>query len=154
LVDINDIHTHNADRRTLGAAYSTGLAGAYTPVVFAGGYLGQEAVLADTASAKQFGQRFFGLRTGGSLYFSQSLSLNGVLSAESRHYAETPFNLLVPDSGKSRQDRQFDASLGLNYMLSKGLTLRPNASYTNVTSNTQLNKYSRRVISLDLRYEM
>jgi tetratricopeptide (TPR) repeat protein len=141
----------DVDRRTIGAAYSTALAASYTPVVFVGGYFGQEAVLDDTQ--KQFGQRFIGLRAGGTLYFSNKLSLNSVLSGESRRYGQTPLGSLL-DPGISRQDTQFDASLGLSYTLSPALSLRPSYGYTHVSSNTQLNKYTRSVFSLDLRYEM
>lgn len=137
----------NATRDTLGGAYSTALALRYTPVVYGGAYFGSEIV--DNNEYTYNSQHFAGLRGGGTAFVTDRLALNSSLSIERR-----AFDTVNPLFLITRDDLQYDFSLGAIYTLQKGLSLRPSYAYTRSNSNTVVDKFSRNVISLDLRYEM
>lgn len=138
--------TRDARRDTLGAAWSQAINWKYQPVLYSGLYGGQEDP--KNSAFKQFGQQFLGLRLGGSLYFNSRTQLNAALSAESRQYdAVDPFFL------KTREDTQFDLSLGLGYRIGKYLSLRPAYTFTSNNSNIVINEFTRHTLSVDIRYE-
>lgn len=138
----------DSTRNTLGGAYSTGLPLRYSPVVFGGAYFGNEATAGEGEYAYN-SQHFVGLRGGGTAFLNDRLALNSTLAAERRVY-----DAITPGFGDTRGDIQYDFSLGLTYMLQKGLSLRPLYTYTRSNSNIVVDNFSRNVISLDLRYEM
>ena len=138
----------NATRNTAGSALSTGLSMPYSPVVFVGPYFGSE--IARDGSYTYNSQHFAGLRSGGTLFLNEQLSVNSTVALERRVFDD--FNFIF--GNEARHDVQFDFSLGASYLLQKGLSLRPNYSYTRSNSNIVVNKFGRNVISLDLRYEM
>ena len=137
----------NATRNTLGGAYSTALIMRYTPVVYGGAYFGSEIVGDSDYSYNS--QHFSGLRGGGTLFLSGRLALNSSLAVERR-----AFDTVYEPFLTTRDDLQYDFTLGAVYTLQKGLSLRPLYAYTRSNSNIVVDKFSRNVISLDLRYEM
>lgn len=136
----------DARRDTLGAAWSQAINWWRQPVVYAGLYGGQEDP--KESGAKRFGQKFVGLRLGGSVYFGTRTQLTAALSAEDRQFdAEDPI------FQATREDTQLDLSLGLGYRISEHLSLRPNYSFTSNDSNIVLNDFTRHTLSVDIRYE-
>lgn len=134
----------NADRNTVGLGYSRALGGG--AVIYAGLYAGQERN--DDSTAPWLDQDFTGLRAGGSLGLAPRLRLTGALSVEQREFdGENPLFL------ETREDTQTDLSLGLQWALSPGLSLRPAYTFSQSDSNLVINDFDRHQISIDIRYE-
>ena len=89
-----------------------------------------------------------GLRIGGQLSFFNQWHLISALSFERRDNDENhPFFL------KQRQDKQYDALLGLNYILVRNLSIKSLIGYTKNDANLDLYNYNRTVVSFNLRKE-
>lgn len=134
----------NAGRTVVGAAYAKALGGAYSPVVYVGGYTGSEKATVDTFDYN--GHDVYGLRMGGEMRYSDKVSLFGSLSAEKRDYRGIDPLFLA-----RRNDTQYDVALGVNYMPAKKWTVRPQFSYTRNDSNEITNDYDRTVVSVNVR---
>lgn len=141
--------SRDSDRLLGGVAWTQGFDGTYSPVVYASAYTGNDKTSSNAPVSTQFANDFFGLRTGGTLSFSNTLRMNGSISYESRSY-DTPqlINSIV------RDDKQTDLSLGLAWRIKPALTLQPVFTFTQNTSNTVIYDFDRHVISLDLRYDL
>lgn len=150
-LDYVDQSPRNADRYTLGVALSQAVAARYNPVVYASAYGGTEDTRNDDPklNAKAAAQDFYGLRTGGALFLTQALQLNGSLSIEQRD-----FKANFGGFKQAREETQYDLSLGLVYAVSRELSVRPAYSYTRNDSNIQITDYDRHVLNLDIRYEL
>lgn len=142
----------DADRYTLGGAWSQALDSSFRPVVYAGLYVGTEDPRTSESHFEYLGQDFYGVRGGGVLFLSPVLQLNGSLSIEHRKF-DARYPLAIP-SYITRQDTQYDASLGLTYKVSPNLSLIPAYTYTQTESNIIINEYNRNVVSIDFRYEL
>lgn len=53
----------------------------------------------------------------------------------------------------TRREKLYDATLGFNYALTKGLVLRPQLTYLKNDSNVELYSYDKTDLSLNLRYD-
>ncbi|MFZ5561504.1 MAG: tetratricopeptide repeat protein [Pseudomonadota bacterium] len=145
-LDNHVLFNPDADRYTLGGAYSRALGVPHAPVVYAGLYLGAEE---SEASGPGLSQEFLGLRLGGSLGVSAALRLTASLSVERRAFDGVDVLFQV-----EREDTVTDLGLGAVYRLSPQLSLRPAYTFSNSESNVVLSDFDRHVVSFDVRYEM
>jgi hypothetical protein len=134
----------DANRYVLGAAYASVLGGDYTPAIYAGLYAGEERV--QQSGVPYFGQKLYGVRTGGELNISVQTKMFGSVIVESRHYGgDDPFFLVT------RNDTQADLNMGVKYVMNKLWTITPQLGYTKNKSNIIINDYKRTVFSVGLR---
>jgi outer membrane protein len=141
----------DADRYTLGLAWTQALEMNHQPVVYAGLYAGQETPL-DEKDVEHLGYDFYGLRGGGAVFLSRTLQLNASLSVEKRKN-NAVYPVALP-ALVTRSDTQYDASLGLTYIVAPQISIRPAYSYSDSNSNLIINDYQRNVVSIDFRYEL
>jgi outer membrane protein len=135
----------DANRKIIGAAYSQAFSGQYSPVLFGSVYGGREDEIAE--GVPQLGHVPVGVRLGGQIRLSAGLSAFGNTSYERRRYGG-PDPLFLVD----RTDRQFDISGGLAYVLRPGTTLIGQVAHTDNRSNVELNRFSRTVSTVSLRF--
>lgn len=150
--DFTEQDFRNADRYTLGGAWSKALDARFKPVAYAGLYGGTEKPRTDEAQFAHLGQEFYGVRGGGILFLTPALQLNGSLSIEHRKY-DANFPAPIPTL-ITRAETQYDASLGLTYKVAPNISVRPTYTYTQTNSNIIINEYNRNVVSIDFRYEL
>ena len=111
---------------------------------FAGIGGGREQTVRDTA--RHLGYWFAAAQAGAELPIGDRLAVLAGASVEHRDYrASDPLFL------RDRRDTQMDASLGLRYVLTKGISVRPRATYTRNFSDIALYDFSRVTASLALR---
>ena len=135
----------DADRRVIGAAYGRVFTGAYSPVLFISGYVGQEEERA--SGVPHLGHELWGLRAGGQFRLGLGWSLFGSASFEQRTYGGIePFFL------ETREDRQTDLSAGLSYLLRPNTTLIGQLSYTDNNSNLVINAFDRTQALVSVRF--
>jgi tetratricopeptide (TPR) repeat protein len=134
----------NADRTILGINAAHVFAGDLSPVVFASVYGGREDARDSTADF--LSQDIVGLRAGGQLNLNNQWQLQGSLAYELRDNDEDD-----PAFLKKRKDRQYDASLGLNFIPARDWSIKPQVTYSKVDSNIELNSFDRHIISVDVR---
>ncbi|HLX80738.1 MAG TPA: tetratricopeptide repeat protein [Burkholderiales bacterium] len=108
-------------------------------------YTGTERTL--ESDVPQLGHRLWGLRLGDVHYFSTRLASFEGLSYENRKYGGAD-----PVFLSTRQDMQWDLTLGLIYKLDKDLSLVPVFTYTANRSNQEVFKYDRESVTMSLRY--
>lgn len=137
----------NADRTIFGLNAAHVFAGDFNPVVFASIYGGRED--ARDSAADFLSQDIAGLRTGGQLNLNSQWQVQGSLAYELRDNDEQD-----PIFFKKRKDRQYDASLGVNFMPARDWSIRPQISYTKTDSNIELNSFDRHIISVDIRKDL
>ena len=132
-------------RRTVGGiAFGYGWDTPSKPVVFGSLYGGNEKD--KNADFQNLGNKPVGARFGGQVSMGERTVLFGLVNYERRVYgADDPFFLVT------RRDKQSDVRVGINYTLSPGWLLVPQASYTNNQSNIDLNHYERTVVSFAVR---
>lgn len=145
----SDLHypgqdVRDANRYVVGAAYARALNGAYSPVVYVGGYIGQEAEKA--ANVAYYGHQLMGARAGGEMKINPQTRLFGSASLESRNYGGTDPLFLV-----GRDDTQLDLRVGGSYIPAPGWTVTPQLSYTKSDSNIAIDDYDRTAVSISLR---
>jgi tetratricopeptide (TPR) repeat protein len=143
-LNYNDNEIRNADRTIVGLNAAHVFAGDLSPVVFASLYGGRE--VARDSQFDFFSQDILGMRAGGQLSLNNKWQLFGSLAHEQRDNDEDD-----PAFLKQRKDRQYDASLGLNFMPARDWSIRPQISYTKTDSNIELNSFDRHIISIDVR---
>jgi hypothetical protein len=76
------------------------------------------------------------------------LNVVGGISGELRRYDDADPLFL-----KKRKDEQIDASIGLKYLLTGSVYLRPRVTYTRNFSNISLYDFKRWTASLGVRFE-
>lgn len=113
---------------------------------FAGAGAGREKTV--RATSRHLGYWFLAAQAGTETPLSQRTALLAGASIEHRDY-----DLTDPLFQADRRDTQFDASIGLRYILSHGISARPRLTYTRNTSNLKLYDYARFTASLALRAE-
>jgi hypothetical protein len=87
-----------------------------------------------------------GARAGAQTTLANHVILFGTLAAEQRKYdGDDPLFLV------RRDDKQFDATLGINYTFAPKWSLRPQASYTENRSSIEIFSYKRTVAQVGLR---
>jgi outer membrane protein len=135
----------NARRTIGGIAFGYGLDEPRKPVVFGSLYGGREKEKAE--GVPQLGHKPLGVRLGGQVGLTNRSVLFTVISYETRKYGgEEPFFNVV------RRDKQGDFRIGVNYTLAPGWLLIPQLTYTKNDSNLELNKYTRTVATLSVRW--
>lgn len=134
----------DAQRYILGAAYARALGGEYMPVVYVGGYAGQEKER--RSNVPYLGHNPYGLRTGGEMKINPMSTLFGSLNVESRNYGGQDPLFLV-----TRKDTQSDLIVGIRYIPAKRWTITPSFSYTRNSSNIIISDYIRTVYSVTVR---
>ncbi len=100
------------------------------------------------AGANHLGYGFVSGQLGAEYPLSARAAIIAGASVEHRLYDGTDPLFLI-----GRRDTQIDGSLGVKFVLVKGLTIRPRATYTRNISNIALNDYSRVTASVGLRFE-
>ena len=139
-----DNSTRNADRTIIGVNAGHVFLGDWNPVVFGSIYAGKE-----NARDSLFGfldQAITGVRAGGQLSFNSQWQLFGSLAAELRDNDE-----IDPIFLKKRKDKQYDVSLGLNFIPAPTWLVKPQFSYTQNQSNIELNDFDRTIVSVSVR---
>lgn len=134
----------NADRYVLGGAYARALGGEYTPVVYVGGYVGEESE--QKANVPYLGHQLYGVRVGGEMKYNPQTTLFASASLEERSYGGQDPLFLV-----GRKDTQTDLRVGVSYIPAQHWTITPQLSYTRNDSNIIINEYDRTVFSITLR---
>ncbi len=110
---------------------------------FVGVYQGKET---DSNGNPSGAKGFHGVRAGGQWGFSPKWAIYSTLGVSLASYEGIEFS-----QQKSRDDRHFDWSLGVNYLLWDSWSLRPQISMTRHDSNIGLYDFNRREISVTLR---
>lgn len=134
----------DADRYVAGAAFARALGGLYTPVVYVGGYAGEEKE--QRANVAHLGHRLAGVRAGGEMKLNSKTVLFGSASLESRNYGGQDPMFLV-----DRRDTQADLRLGVSYIAAPNWKVTPQFSYTRNDSNVIINDYDRAALNISLR---
>lgn len=132
----------NADRWLGGAAYAHALRSG--EILFASAYLVSEQERA--SNVPHLGHTGFGLRVGGQMNYSADMVLFASGSVEQRRYGG-----IDPAFLTTREDTQWDVSVGANYAPARDWKVTPKLSLTQNQSNTELNEYRREVISVTVR---
>lgn len=136
-----------AMRYTGGASWSQALAGDRA-VVYASAYGGREDTIHRVAP-NAYEYTFGGLRTGGMYLLTPRLKLEGGLGAEQRRYDGRDALFLT-----RRSEVIYDGYIGLDYSISRKLSVRPQYRYAHSDSNIPLRDYQRHILSVNLRYEL
>ena len=134
----------DAQRYVVGAAYARALGGEYTPIVFVGGYAGDERER--RANVPYLGHKPYGLRAGGEMKINPQATLFGSVSVEQRNYGGQDPLFLV-----GRKDTQTDLRVGVGYVPAQQWTITPSLNLTRNYSNVIISDYNRMVFSIDLR---
>ena len=134
----------NAGRSIIGVNAAHVFKGDLSPVIYGSMYGGRED--ARNSQADFLDQDIVGLRLGGQLSFSSQWQLLGSLAAELRDNDEQDPTFL-----KKRKDRQYDASLSLNFIPARDWSIKPQITYTKNDSNIVINDFDRSIISVTVR---
>lgn len=117
-------------------------------IAFASIYGGDEAVASVGTPRIDGGQRFAGVKLGGQKWLNDELDFFASLGAKEGNYLAT--NLLIQDF---RQDYLYDLNFGLNWKPIQNWIVRPQFTYTHNDSNSGLNNYERKDLSITVRRE-
>lgn len=117
-------------------------------IAFVSIYGGDEAVAAVGAPRLDGGQRFAGIKLGGQKWLNDKLDFFASLGAKEGNYlAVNPLILTF------RRDYQYDLNFGLNWKPMQNWIVRPQLTYTRNDSNSGLNDYDRKDLSVSVRRE-
>lgn len=94
---------------------------------------------------------FVGLRFGGQVQLSEKVDLFASLGGQSGSYRLVNAAFSSPTESVKRSDRQYDASIGINWRLAKDWTLRPQVSYLRNNSNIVIYEHNRTDVSITIR---
>ena len=97
------------------------------------------------------GKRFNGLRLGGQMQLNENTDLFAGLGAQFSKYDLANAAFSSPTEALTRDDKQYDANLGLNWRLDKAWTLRPQISYLRNNSNIVIYQHDRTDVSITIR---
>jgi len=100
----------------------------------------------DAALRADGGKRFAGLRLGGQMQLNEKTELFAGLGAQYGKY-----NLTNVAFATTRDDKQYDANLGLNWHFNKAWTLRPQIAYMRNNSNIVIYQFDRTDVSVTVR---
>ena len=136
----------DADRYVLGGGWAHVFEGDKSPVLFLSGYVGQEN--ARTSNADFLSNAIVGARAGGQLSLNTKLVAYATASYETRDYDQRDPLFL-----KTRNDDQYDLSVGVRYLPGYNWVIRPQISYLKNDSNIIINDFDRTVISVNFRHD-
>ena len=97
------------------------------------------------------GKRFNGLRLGGQLQLNEKTEMFAGLGAQFSKYEQPNAAFSSPAASLTRDDRQYDASLGINWHYNKLWTVRPQIAYVRNNSNIVIYQFDRTDVSVTLR---
>jgi tetratricopeptide (TPR) repeat protein len=97
------------------------------------------------------GKRFNGVRLGAQFQLNGKLDLFMGIGAQFSKYGTPNASFSTPTESLTRDDRLYDASLGLSWRLDNVWTLRPQVSYLRNNSNIVIYQHDRTDVSLTLR---
>ena len=97
------------------------------------------------------GKRFNGLRLGGQVQLNDKSELFAGLGAQLSTYQLANATFSTPAAALTREDKQYDANLGINWHYDKAWTLRPQISYIRNDSNIVIYKFDRTDVSITIR---
>ena len=136
----------DGNRFTLGGAYSSILAGRFSPTGFIGAFGGVENV--DESDFDFLSYHFVGVRMGGQLRFNPRTSLFGFFNYERRDY-ESPDPLF----NVKREDNVFGVRVGSDYHFARQWTLTPAVDYMRSDSDIPIFTYDRWIVSATMRVD-
>lgn len=97
------------------------------------------------------GKRFSGLRLGGQVQLNEKTELFAGLGAQLSKYQLANAAFSSPTESLTRDDKQYDANLGLNWHYDKAWTVRPQISHIRNNSNIVIYKFDRTDVSITIR---
>ncbi len=97
------------------------------------------------------GKRFNGLRLGGQMQLNEKSELFAGLGAQFSKYQLANAAFSTPTESLTRDDKQYDANLGINWHYDKAWTLRPQISYMRNDSNIVIYRFDRTDVSITIR---
>lgn len=97
------------------------------------------------------GKSFYGLRLGGQMQLNDKTELFAGLGAQFGKYKIANAAFSSPTDSVMRDDKQYDANLGLNWHFDKAWTLRPQLAYMRNNSNIVIYKFDRTDLSITVR---
>lgn len=97
------------------------------------------------------GKRFSGLRLGGQLQLNAKTEFFAGLGAQFGEYDKANAAFSTPSAPLTRDDKQYDANLGINWHYDKAWTVRPQIAYMRNDSNIVIYKFDRTDFSVTLR---
>lgn len=140
-LDFESFDDRDADRYVLGANFAQAFQTAYPSIIFGGIYLAKE-----DANFKLWDQHIYGVRLGGQVVVTPVLRVFTTAGYEHRDYQD-----VTPFSGITREDKQYDITLGANYKLAPLWTIKPKISYIDNDSNELLYKFNRSVFTVNVQ---
>jgi tetratricopeptide (TPR) repeat protein len=135
----------DADRDIGGVAYAQAFAGSYSPVLYGSVYAGQEKER--DSQFPWLGHKPAGVRLGGQATLGNGWTAFGSLAFEQRRYNGTDPTFLT-----TRTDDQYDAGIGVSYLMRPRVTLLGQVSHTFNDSNIQLYRFRRTVALISMRF--
>ena len=96
-------------------------------------------------------KRFNGLRFGGQMQLNARTELFAGLGAQFSKYEQANAAFSSPTESLTRDDKQYDASLGLNWHYDKLWTVRPQIAYMRNNSNIVIYQFDRTDVSVTIR---
>ena len=97
------------------------------------------------------GKRFNGLRLGGQMQLNEKTELFGGIGAQFSKYEVANAAFSSPTESVTRDDKQYDASIGLNWHYDKLWSVRPQIAYLRNSSNIVIYHYDRTDVSITIR---
>ena len=97
------------------------------------------------------GKDFMGLRLGGQMKLSEKTELFAGLGAQIGKYRLANAAFSTATESVMRDDKQFDANLGVNWHFSKDWSLRPQIAHMSNDSNIVIYKFHRTDVSVTIR---
>ena len=134
----------DANRGVIGIGYATAGTGDYAPALFTSVYGGQEREEAD--GVPHLGHDLAGIRIGGQVRMGLGWGIFANAAHERRLYGGTDPAFLV-----RREDRQYDVTAGISYLLYAATTLVAQISHTRNDSSIVINDFDRTVASMLVR---
>lgn len=117
-------------------------------VVHGGLYVGFEDTV-ESQAAKDLHNEYFGLRTGGTWFWSQRLQTGLNLMLEQRQYDKGYF--MFPNI--ERDDTLLQANLDTTYQLTRKLSVSTEYRYVNNDSNMPIRDYDRHMVRLGVHFD-
>lgn len=140
------INVNNFDQSTYGASW-LGVVDDGKGLVMASLYAGDERA----PLRADGGKRFSGLRLGGQVKLGDRSELFGGLGAQFSKYELANAAFSSPTASVTRDDKQYDANLGINWHYDKLWTVRPQISHIRNNSNIDIYKFDRTDVSVTIR---
>ena len=97
------------------------------------------------------GKRFNGLRLGGQMQLNEKTELFAGLGAQFSKYDVANAAFSSPTESVVRDDKQYDANVGINWRYDKLWTLRPQIAYMRNNSNIVIYQFDRTDVSITIR---